>query len=166
MPFRPLFPLPPLILSFFSREFGIKGIEAERAPPGAEMGTKPAKEWPRPTAPRGQPSWETRPFPCDRRPFLGLTFPPPHPSLRFLSFNSKTKRFFAPRAEPLYSSPLCTHFARRGGGMKPLVQLGGDLRFVSASLPKPSLVFAHDRRRRASSAHSQPSPTRCCAPSV
>ena len=35
-----------------------------------------------------------------------------------------------------------------------LCSLGGDWCFLSALLPKPSFVFAHDRCRRASSAHS------------
>ena len=52
------------------------------------------------------------------------------------------------------SFPLYTRFIRGAAAVEPLVQLGGDWCFLSASLPKPSLVFAHDRRRRASSAHS------------
>ena len=55
---------------------------------------------------------------------------------------------------PPFLSPLYTRFIRGAAAVEPLVQLGGDWCFLSTSLPKPSLVFAHDRRRRASSAHS------------
>ena len=55
---------------------------------------------------------------------------------------------------PPFPSPLyTTHFVRGAAAVRPLVQLGGDWCHGASlvlSLPKPSLVSAHDCRRRAS----------------
>ena len=51
---------------------------------------------------------------------------------------------------PPFLSLYILTFLRGTAAVEPLVQLGGDWCFVSASLPKNPLVFAHDRRRRGS----------------
>ena len=66
---------------------------------------------------------------------------------------------------PPFLSLLYTHTSYGAAAVEPLVQLGGDWCFASASLPKPSFVFAHDRRRRASSAHSH-TRTPTCRPAL